>query len=63
MSLSAESRARNPIDWHTRCVMALSLANNEQRDPARNIVLIRAALEGATLQDLFDMERLGTEAF
>lgn len=58
-----QTRPQQPTDWHTRCVMALSLANNEKREPARNLVLIRAALEGATLQDLFDMERLGTEAF
>lgn len=63
MSLSAESRSGTPTNWQARCQVALSLANNEQRDPARNIVLIRAALLGATVQDLFDMERLGTEAF
>lgn len=40
--------------------MALSLAGNTVRDPARNLELIRAALDGATVQDLLDMERLGT---
>lgn len=52
-----------PTNWQARCQVALSLANNEKRDPERNLTLIRAALEGATVQDLFDMERLGTEVF
>lgn len=58
-----QTSATAPVNWQSRCQVALSLANNEQRDPARNLALIRAALVGATVQDLLDMERLGTETF
>lgn len=53
----------SPIDWRTRCHIALSLASNEKRDPARNIALIKAALEGATVQDLLDIEQLRAGKF
>lgn len=65
----AEVKATQPPDeltpeqLKTRYNIVRSLAGNTQRDPARNLELIRAALDGATVQDLFDMERLGTGAF
>ena len=46
-----------PIDWRARCRLALALAN--QRQPTERLVeLIRLALEGASVQDLLEIEQL-----
>jgi hypothetical protein len=45
------------IDWRARCRLALALVN--QRKPTERLVeLIRLALEGATVQDLLEIEQL-----
>lgn len=46
-----------PDNWRSRCNIARSLLN--QREPSERLIeLVHAALDGATVQDLFDMERL-----
>jgi hypothetical protein len=45
-----------PPDYPARCQLALSLINHRQ-PTERLLDLVRMALEGATVQDLVDVER------
>ena len=42
-----------------RLNIALSIARNDTRPPERALHLVRLALEGATVHDLYELERLG----
>lgn len=47
-----------PVDWQGRCNLARSIL--DQRPAGQHTAdLARLALDGATVQDLLDMERLG----